>query len=184
MLSGIRVVGDAEFQAPFGATPIAWYAMDAMRYMHETGVEREAIAQVAVKSREAAMRNPLAQFRDPLGLQQVLSARQIVEPLGLYEVPAIADGAVCLVLASVDAAEALGSHYVTITGRGFAHDGRHQIGSTPHDITAFESLRTAAPAALQSAGRQSQRHRLRRAVCTLHDHRGPGQRGDRLLRTR
>lgn len=151
MLNGIRVVGDAEFQAPFGVTPIAWYAMDTMRYMHETGVERSTIAEVAVKSRQAAVKNELAQFRDPLSLKQVMSARQIVEPLGLYEVPAVADGAICVVLASVDAAKALGKPYVTVKGRGFCHDGRHQIGAAPHDITDFESLRIAAPAAMESA---------------------------------
>jgi acetyl-CoA acetyltransferase len=151
MLTGLRVVGDADFQAPFGATPIAWYAMDAQRYMHETGSTREQIATVAVKSRQAAMQNPLAQFRDPLSMQQVLAARQVVEPLGLYEVPAMADGAACLVLASEDVARATGRPYVTVRGRGFCHDGHHQIGATPHDITAFESLREAGPAALSDA---------------------------------
>ena len=94
--------------APFGVTPIAWYAMDAMRYMHETRVDHATIAEVAVKSRRAATNNELAQFRDPLNLEEVLSARRIVDPLGLYEVPAVADGAICLVLASIDAAEQLG----------------------------------------------------------------------------
>lgn len=152
MLMGLRVVGDADFQAPFGATPIAWYAMDAQRYLFETGNTREQIANVAVKSRQAAMKNKLAQFRDPLQLQQVLDARMIVAPLGLYEVPAMADGAICLVLASEEAARASGAPYVLVKGRGFHHDGRHQIGSKPHDITAFESLRSAGPAALADAG--------------------------------
>nr|XP_061804790.1 17-hydroxy-3-oxo-4-pregnene-20-carboxyl-CoA lyase-like [Nerophis lumbriciformis] len=152
MEMGLRVVGDAEFQAPFGVTPIAWYAMDAQRYMYETGATREQLAAVAVKSRRAAMSNPLAQFRDPLSLSQVLSARWIVEPLGLFDVPAMADGAICLVLASEDAARESGQPFVTVNGRGFYHDGRHQIGAEPSDITAFESLRRAGPAALTEAG--------------------------------
>jgi acetyl-CoA acetyltransferase len=151
MLTGIRVVGDANFQAPFGATPIAWYAMDAVRYMHETGASRESIASIAVKSRRAAMENELAQFREPLSLAQVLNARQIVEPLGLFEVPATADGAICLVLASEAVARELGSPYVKLRGRGFYHDGNHQISSAPTDITAFKSLRVAGPAALRDA---------------------------------
>ena len=152
MLTGLRVVGDADFQAPFGATPIAWYAMDAQRYLFETDATREQLAAIAVKSRAAAIHNPLAQFRDPLNLDQVLAARPIVEPLTLYDVPAMADGAICLVLASVDAAKASGKPFVTIRGRGFFHDGRHQISSEPHDITRFESLRVAGPAALDEAG--------------------------------
>ena len=75
MLQGIRVVGDAEFQAPFGATPIAWYGMDMMRYLDQTGASRADVAAVAVKSRRAARGNPLAQFTDPLTLADVLNAR-------------------------------------------------------------------------------------------------------------
>ena len=93
--------------------------------------------------RRAAMHNELAKFRAPLSLQQVLSARWIVEPLDLYEVPAFADGAVCLVLAFVAAARELGRPFVTVVSRGFCHDGHHQFGSTPHDITSFEALRRA-----------------------------------------
>ena len=98
------------------------------------------------------MENELAQFRSPLSLDQVLQARHIVEPLRLYDVPAIADGAICLVLASEDVARELGSPYVTLRGRGFYHDGHHQMSPAPGDITAFESLRVAAPTALRDAG--------------------------------
>ena len=151
MLQGLRVVGDAEFQAPFGATPIAWYAMDMQRYMHDNGVDRETIAHVALKSRNFARSNPLAQFKDPLSLEQVLSAREIVAPLGLYEVPAIADGAICLVLASETLAQSLGLPYVLMQGRGFCHDGRHQMGDTYHDMTEFPALRAATDDALKQA---------------------------------
>ncbi len=152
MSFGLRVVSDAEFQAPFGATPIAWYALDAARYLHETGARREDVAAVAVKSRRFARDNPLAQFRDRLSLEQVLNARPIVEPLGLYEVPAIADGAICLVLASESVAKSLGQPYVVLRGRGFRHDGHHPIGARPHDMTAYPALREAAAAALAEAG--------------------------------
>lgn len=151
MMQGLRVVGDADFQSPFGTTPIAWYAMDAFRYMHEYGVARADIASVAVKSRQFARGNSLAQFTDPLSLEQVLAARPIVDPLGLYEVPAVADGAICLVLASESAARELGQPYVSLRGRGFYHDGYHQIGAGYHDMTAFPAAGKAAQAALQEA---------------------------------
>lgn len=152
MVQGVRVVGDAEFQAPFGTTPIAWYALDAARYLHETGARREDLAAVAVKSRQFARNNPLAQFRDRLALGQVLTARPVVEPLGLFDVPAVADGAVCLVLASDDAVRELRQPAVSIRSRAFRHDGHHQISDRPHDITAYPALREAAAEALAAAG--------------------------------
>lgn len=148
----LYVTGHADFQAPFGLTPISWYALDAARYIHETGITREQIAAVAVKSRKLAASNPLAQFRSPLTLEEVLSQRMIVEPLGLFEVPAIADGAACIVFAAEDIARALGQPYSSIRGRALGHDGYHQMGQAPHDMTRFPALARAAEAALGEAG--------------------------------
>ncbi len=148
---GIRAVGDVNFQSPFGIPPIGWYALDAMRYIHETGTTREDIAQVAVKSRNHAIENPLAQFRKPLTIEEVLAQRPVVEPLGLLEVPARADGAICLVVTTVDQAKELRRPYVVVKGRGFCHEGFHQIGEHPHDMIAFPAARLAARTALESA---------------------------------
>ena len=150
--NGIRAVGDVDFQAPFGVTPISWYAFDAARYMHETGTTRAQLAAVAAKNRAHACMNPLAQYRKPLSVEEVLTARMVVEPLGLLDVPPIGDGAICLVLTSLDMAARSGKPYVEIAGRGFGHDGFHQVGDVPHDITAYPAAKQAAGVALSEAG--------------------------------
>lgn len=149
---GIRAVGDVNFQAPFGLPPVGWYALDCRRYMEEFGVTRAEIAGVAVKSRRNAADNPIAQFRDPITLEQVLAQRMIAEPLGLYEVPSRADGAICLVLASESAAKEHGRPYVAVEGRGFFHEGHHQIADCPTDVIAFPSATMATSDALKNAG--------------------------------
>ena len=151
-MSSMRATGDVDFHAPAGFTPISWYAMDAMRYMHEFGATREQFAAVAVKNRHHASLNPLAQYREPMTLEKVLAQRPIVEPLGLYDVPPRGDGAACLVLASEDVARTLGRPYVMVRGRGFAHDGAHQIADTPRDMIAFESAQAASRTAYEQAG--------------------------------
>jgi acetyl-CoA acetyltransferase len=151
MEGSVRVVGDVDFQSPFGVTPISWYALDAARYLHETGATREDLAAVAVKSRQHALDNELAQFRQPLTAAEVLAARPIVEPLGLFDVPAIADGAICLVLTRESLARGLGAPYVTVRGRGFYHEGFHQVGDVPGDMTAFPAARVATDAVLNDA---------------------------------
>lgn len=147
----LRVVGDVDFQSPFGLTPISWYAFDMVRYMYETGATRADIASVAVKSRRHALYNPVAQFRKTLTLEEVLAQRPIVEPLGLLEVPARADGAICLVLCAADRARELGVPFVTVKGRGFHSEGYHQIGDVAHDMTGFPAARIAAGRALDEA---------------------------------
>jgi acetyl-CoA acetyltransferase len=126
--------------------------MDAMRYMHEFRVTREMLASVAVKNRFHASMNPLAQYRKPITLEEVLAQRPIVEPLGLYEVSPRADGAACLVVASEDVAKGTGLPYVRVRGRGFYHEGAHQISEIPNDMIALEALKAASGSAYEMAG--------------------------------
>jgi len=152
MNRSMRATGDLAFHVPFGFTPISWYAMDAMRYMHEFGCTRADLASVAVKNRRHAALNPLAQYRKEVTLEEVLAQRPIVEPLGLFEVPPRSDGAACIVLASEEYAQALGKPYALLRGRGFHHEGAHQISEVPTDMIAFNSARKAGAAAYEAAG--------------------------------
>ena len=153
MEQGIRVVGDVDWQAPFGFTPISWYAFDAARYMYETGATSEDLAEVAVKSRTWSSLNPISQFKDLISVKDVLESPYIVDPLRMLDIPQRADGAVCLVVASDEAAKALRADHVKIVSRGFFHDGRHQMGDEPHDMTDFPAARAAVTSALNSAKR-------------------------------
>jgi len=152
MMSSMRATGDVDFHVPFGYTPISWYAMDAVRYIHEHNSSREDLAMVAVKNRRHAMFNPIAQYRKPMTLEDVLSQRPIVEPLGLFEVPGRGDGAVCLVVAEEDVAKSTGRPYVNIRGEGFFHEGAHQISEIPNDMISFQAAQRAGKKAFTDAG--------------------------------
>jgi len=150
--NSMRHTGDVDFHTPSGFMPISWYAMDAMRYMHDHGATRAEIAAVAVKNRFHAGLNPLAQYRKPITIEDVFAQRMIVEPLGLFEVPGRADGAVCIVLADEDTARATGQPYLRVRGRGFYHEGAHQISEVPNDMTEFIAAGRAARTAYSEAG--------------------------------
>lgn len=148
----VRATGDVDFHSPAGFTPISWYAMDATRYMHEYGATREDLAAVAVKNRRHAALNPLAQFRKPIDIKDVLAARMIVEPLTLLDVPPRGDGAVCVVLAAQSYARELGRPYVLLRGRGAYHEGIHQVSDRPNDMIAFDAAQRAGQLAYADAG--------------------------------
>ncbi|MFA5549552.1 MAG: thiolase family protein [Porticoccaceae bacterium] len=169
MMSSMRTTGDVDFHTSAGFTPIAWYAMDATRYLHEHGATREQLGAVAVKNRHHASLNPLAQYRKPITLDEVVAQRPIVEPLGLYDVPPRGDGAACLVLASEDVAKATGRPYALVRGRGFCHDGSHQISDVPNDMIAFEAAARASRDAYAQAGIGAQEIDLAElyAPCTI-----------------
>jgi len=152
MMNSMKATGDVDFHAPFGFTPISWYAMDAARYIHEFNSSRRELASVAVKNRRHAAMNPIAQLRKPITLEEVLAQKPIVEPLGLFEVPPRGDGAACIVLADEEVARASGKPYVRVRGRGFFHEGAHQINEVPNDMIALVSAQTAGEAAYREAG--------------------------------
>jgi acetyl-CoA acetyltransferase len=152
----MRAVGDVDFQAPFGFTPISWYAMDAVRYMYEHGATRKQLASVAVKNRRHASLNPIAQYKDELTLEEVLNARPIVEPLGLLEVPPRSDGAAAVILSDLETAEKLDRPYAVVRGRGFFHEGAHQISDKPNSMIRLEAARQASRLAYEDAAISAQ----------------------------
>lgn len=152
MTWSMRAVGDVDFHVPFGVTPIAWYAFNAVRYMHEYGLTREQLATIPVKNRFHASMNPLAQMRKPITVQDVIEARSIVRPLGLLDVPPRSDGAVAIVIAAPEVARSLGTRYVDVVARGFHHEGIHQVSSRPRALTWFESAEIASGKAYDAAG--------------------------------
>jgi acetyl-CoA acetyltransferase len=108
-----------EFMGPFGAPSAAnWLAMPAQRYMHDFGLTREQLGQVALNARRNAGLNPDAVYRDPLTMADYLGSRMISEPLCLYDCDVPCDGATAVVISRRDAARGLPRHPLTVESVG------------------------------------------------------------------
>lgn len=81
-----------------GLTFPGFFGTVANRYFYETGATKEHLAMVALKNREYAMNNPKAQFRSPTTIEEIMSARMITDPLGLFDCSPTTDGAAAVVL--------------------------------------------------------------------------------------
>jgi acetyl-CoA acetyltransferase len=94
---------------PFGlVTPAHWVAMFARRYMHEHGATSEDFGRVTVADRRHAANNPAAWFHGrPVTLDDHQASRMIVEPLRLLDCCQESDGAVALVVTSLERARSL-----------------------------------------------------------------------------
>jgi acetyl-CoA acetyltransferase len=111
-----------EVEAPYRARyPISQYALAAARHMHEFGTTREQLAEVAVAARGWAQRNDRAFARDPLTIDDVMSARMISSPLTKLDACLVTDGAGAVVVTSTERARALRSEPVLLLGAGEAH---------------------------------------------------------------
>lgn len=104
-----RVGGSGQWTRPFGLLrPVDEIAMLTRRYMHEYGAARDHLANVALACRAHANRNPAALFYDRrLTREEYMRARWISEPLCLYDNCLETDGALAVVVTSVERARDL-----------------------------------------------------------------------------
>ena len=107
-----------------GANPR--YAMAARRHMLKYGTTSEQFGAVAVQQRQWAAMNPMAQFRDPITLEDHQSSRWIAEPLRLLDCCLVSNGAVAVIVTSADRARALKQPPVYVHGFAQAHPGMVQ----------------------------------------------------------
>jgi acetyl-CoA C-acetyltransferase len=91
---------DLQWEYPFGMSYNGVMALQATRYMHDTGTTPEQLASVCVANRKWAMLDPNARFRKPLTIEQVLKSRMVSTPLHAFECNVLSDGAAAMVVTS------------------------------------------------------------------------------------
>jgi len=106
--SGALPVQETEWDGAAGVTNPIVYAMRAARYLYETGGVPEDLAQVSVKSRFLASRNPIAQLRQPTTVEEVLASTLVADPLTLYQCSPKSDGAAAVLIMSGELARESG----------------------------------------------------------------------------
>jgi acetyl-CoA acetyltransferase len=100
---------DSSWTMPFGMVTAASYvAQTAQRYLHEYNATSEAFGRVAVNQRNYAQTNPNAYFNGrPITLEEHQDSRMIADPLHLLDCCQESDGAVALVIMSLERARDL-----------------------------------------------------------------------------
>ena len=94
-----RMGGTMQWSIPFRAYSAAcWLAINAQRHFYEFGTTREQLGMIPVTQRANAGLNPKAVFRDPMSLDDYLSARMITTPLGLFDCDVPVDGSTAVVV--------------------------------------------------------------------------------------
>jgi acetyl-CoA acetyltransferase len=112
--------GPVQFDAPFGHSIIAKYAMSTRRHMLEFGTTLEQLAEIAVAARFNAKDNPEAYYRDPITVEEVLSAPMMADPLTTRQCCIRSDGGGAVVLTSEERARDCAKAPVWILGAGEA----------------------------------------------------------------
>ncbi|MFQ5898936.1 MAG: thiolase domain-containing protein [Candidatus Methylomirabilia bacterium] len=117
-----RITGDYldQFEGIYGTTTVGLYALVAQRHMYEYGTTSAQLAEIAVACRRHATLNPVALYRDPITVEDVLRSPMISSPLRLLDCCVITDGGGAVVMVSADRARDLRKPPVRILGAGEA----------------------------------------------------------------
>jgi acetyl-CoA acetyltransferase/uncharacterized OB-fold protein len=94
-----------EWRLPFGAASAAnWIGMNANQYLHRYNAPREMLGWIALNGRAGAARNPAAIYRDPMTMDDYLSARPITSPFGLYDCDVPCDASIAVIVSDASVA--------------------------------------------------------------------------------
>lgn len=154
---------DQEYEAIFGVTPNAVQAMLMRRYMHEFNVPREAFAAFPINAHHNAVGNPNAMFRRAISHQVYAKAPPTADPLNMFDISPVCDGAAAVVLCPTDqvhtymrnkvqpvrvVASAVATDAPAVHDRKdplfleaaylSSHAAYTQANITPHDVDLFE----------------------------------------------
>jgi acetyl-CoA acetyltransferase len=142
--------------APFGLlTPASWVAMFAQRYLHEYGATTEDFGRVSVVDRKHAATNPAAWFYGrPITLEDHQNSRWIYEPLRLLDCCQESDGAVAVVVTSLERARDLREAPVAIraAAQGSGDDQQMMTSYYREQISGLPEMGLVARQLYETAG--------------------------------
>lgn len=139
-----------QFELPFGtAGPMTLLSLGTARFLADRGLDASALARVVVTEREWARRNPRALRRDPITIDDVLTADPVAEPYTKPMCCVVTDAGGALVITSHERARDLPRPPVLVLGAGEA-TGRPLAAQMP-DLTSSDAFRRAGAAAFAQA---------------------------------
>jgi acetyl-CoA acetyltransferase len=130
--------------APLWPDPVSVAALQARSLLDAGKATERDFAEVAARSRKAALSNPKAQVAYDRNVAELMGEDYVVSPLRTHTLPPITDGAAAIVLAAGDKAFEWAERPAWITGIDHRVE-THSLGA--RDLTASASTTKAAEVA-------------------------------------
>ncbi len=145
---------------PYGLlTPASWVAMFTQRWMHNTGVTKDALFEVAHATREYAVNNPNAFFyQRPFTRVEYDAARTICDPLQLFDCCQESDGASAIIVTTPERARDLKQPGVSVRGvaQAAAADQEQMTSFYREEFAAIPEMEIAAKNCYAMSGLSAQ----------------------------
>ena len=133
------------------ATPAGWFSLCAARYFETYDTGREDLAKIAVKNHHNGTLAPKSMLKREITVDDVLNARIISWPFGLYDCAAQSDGAAAAIITRTDLARQRRDDHVLIKSVTVA-TAEHPQRDPDFDFLAWKPTIHAAKDAYLQAG--------------------------------
>jgi acetyl-CoA C-acetyltransferase len=146
----LATASDQEEEVYYGVTFPGLYAMIARAHMEKHGTTEEDLSWVSVKAHKNGAKNPKAQFRREMSLEDVMTSSMVAEPLRLLHCSPVTDGAAALLLCPLDRVGEFGGKPVAVVGSGSATSSLTLADRD--DISFLDSVHLSGQRAYEMAG--------------------------------
>jgi acetyl-CoA acetyltransferase len=133
------VSGSFAHTIPYGLmSPAQMFAMKVVRFMHDHGVEQNALRSISLAAYHHAQQNPRAvMYGRPLDEETYDNSRWIVEPFHLYDCCLENDGAAAMILVSAERAKEF--HHKPCYLLGAVGGSHYRAGASVHNTPEYAS---------------------------------------------
>jgi len=144
-----RTMAEPFYLRSLGLDALSAGALQARSFMRHYGIGPDSCAAVAVKNRLAGVKNPHAQLREEVTLEQVEQSTEIMSPIRKLEACPITDGACAVIMVEGRIARAINARTAWVTGIGHSADA---YSPGVRDLHRAASAKRAALSAYNMAG--------------------------------
>lgn len=182
MAVGVEKVKDSGYQG-LNAFPIptdgtnrtltaaAMFSMVAPAYAQRYGVDpdelRRALARIASKNHHNGARNPKAQFRREMSVDQICAMPAVAGGLSVFDCAGVADGAAAAIVVRAEDAHRYVDDPLLIKALSFVAGNGSGLTDPSYDYTTFPEIVRCAEDAYAQAGITDPRREL--AMAEVHD---------------
>jgi acetyl-CoA C-acetyltransferase len=182
MAIGVEKVKDSGYQG-LNAFPIpgdgtgrtltaaAMFSLVIPAYANRYGVSdeelRDALAHIASKNHANGAKNPRAQFRREMSIDQIKSAPKVAGSLGVLDCAGVADGAAAAIVVRAEDADKYTDKPLYIKALSFVAGSGKGLTDPSYDYTHFPEVESSARDAYAQAGVTDPRSEL--AMAEVHD---------------
>jgi acetyl-CoA C-acetyltransferase len=149
--AALATAADSDFEAVQGLTAAGQAALIAKRYIFENKVPADGFAGFAMAAHANGAGNPNAMFRKAIKSETYHKAEMVCDPLNMFDIAPVADGAAALILTRADLLPR-DFHHPLVKIAASASSIDTLALHDRHDPLGFVSTRVAVEQVLQKAG--------------------------------